>query len=60
MAKIKVILDLKPPINQKKIKIFLGHTGYYKKFIPTLLQHNFPHRQAIEERSRVPMEPRMQ
>jgi hypothetical protein len=24
MEKIKIILDLKPPVNQKKIKIFLG------------------------------------
>ena len=29
MEKIKIILDLKPPVNQKKIKIFLEHTGYY-------------------------------
>jgi hypothetical protein len=33
MEKIKIILDLKPPVNQKQIKIFLGHTGYYRKFI---------------------------
>lgn len=32
MGNIQVILDLKPPVNQKKIKIFLGHTGYYKRF----------------------------
>jgi hypothetical protein len=42
MAKIKVILDLKPPINQKKIKIFLGHTGYYRKFIQHYSNINFP------------------
>jgi len=33
MAMIKVILNLKPPVNQKKIKIFLGNTRYYWKFI---------------------------
>jgi hypothetical protein len=37
MAKIKVILDLKPPINQKKIKILLGQTRYYR----VLIQHYF-------------------
>jgi hypothetical protein len=40
--KIKVILDLKPPINQKKIKIFLGHTGYYKKIIQHYSDITFP------------------
>jgi hypothetical protein len=33
MAKIKVILELKPPINQNKIKIFIGNTRYYRTFI---------------------------
>ena len=32
-AKIKFILDLKPPINPNKVRILLGHTGYYRKFI---------------------------
>jgi hypothetical protein len=42
MAKIKVILDLKPPVNQKQIKIFLGHTGYYRKFIRHYSDITFP------------------
>ena len=25
-AKIKIILDLKPPVNPKKVKVLLGHT----------------------------------
>ena len=33
IAKIKVIIDLKAPINSKQIRIYLGHTGYYRKFI---------------------------
>ena len=33
IAKIKAIIDLKPPKYPKKIKIFLENTGYYRKFI---------------------------
>ena len=33
LEKIKIILDLKSPINSKQVKVLLGHTGYYKKFI---------------------------
>ena len=29
----KGIIDLKPLVNLKHIQIFLGHIGYYKKFI---------------------------
>ena len=28
-AKIKIILDLKPPVNPKQVRVLLGHTGYY-------------------------------
>ena len=32
-AKIKIILDLKPPVNSKQVRVLLGHTTYYRKFI---------------------------
>ena len=27
-ANIKIILDLKPPVNPKQVRVFLGHIGY--------------------------------
>ena len=33
IAKIKAIIDLRPPVNPKQIRIVLGHIGYYRKFI---------------------------
>jgi hypothetical protein len=33
MENIKIILDLNPPVNQKQIKILLGHIRYYRNFI---------------------------
>ena len=33
LCKTKIILDLKPPMNPKQIRVLLGHTGYYRKFI---------------------------
>ena len=32
-TKIKIILDLKPPVNPKQVRILLGHTCYYRKLI---------------------------
>jgi hypothetical protein len=42
VEKIKIILDLKPLVNKKQIKILLGHTGYYRKFIHHYLDITFP------------------
>ena len=33
LEKIKVILELKPLVNPKQDRIFLGHIRYYIKFI---------------------------
>jgi hypothetical protein len=32
-AKIEVIEQLPPPVNVKRIRSFLGHTGFYRRFI---------------------------
>ena len=42
MGKINIILDLKPPVNQKQIKILLGHTSYYRNFIHHYSDITFP------------------
>ena len=35
-AKINVIKKLPPPVNAKGIKSFLGHVGFYRRFIKGL------------------------
>lgn len=35
-AKINVIKKLPPPVNDKGIKSFLGHVGFYRRFIKGL------------------------
>ena len=32
-TKIKNILNLKPAVNPKQVRVLLGHIGYYRKFI---------------------------
>ena len=41
-ANIKIILDLKPPINPKQVRVLLGHTGYYRKFIRYYSDMTYP------------------
>ena len=32
-SKVRVIVDLPPPVNFKGVQCFLGHTGYYRRFV---------------------------
>ena len=41
-SKIKIVLDLKPPINPKQVRILLGHIGYYRKFIRHYSDMTYP------------------
>ena len=41
-AKIKIILDLKPPVNPKQVRVLLGHIGYYRKFIRYYSDMTYP------------------
>ena len=41
-AKIKIILDLKPPVNPKQVRVLLGHIGYYIKFIRYYSDMTYP------------------
>ena len=48
-AKIKIILDLKPPLNPKQVSVLLGHTSYYRKFIRYYLDMTYPHKELLRE-----------
>ena len=41
-AKIKIILDLKPPMNPKQVRVLLGHIRYYRKFMRYYLDMTYP------------------
>ena len=41
-AKIKIILLLKPLMNPKQVRVLLGHTRYYRKFIRHYLYMTYP------------------
>jgi hypothetical protein len=49
MDKIKFILDLKPPVNKKQTKIFIGHTEYYQKFIQHYSHITFPINELLKK-----------
>ena len=48
-AKIKIILDLKPPINPKQVRVLLGHIGYYRKFIRHYSDMTYPLEELLKE-----------
>ena len=48
-AKIKIILDLKPPVNPKQVRVLLCHTGYYRKFIRYYSDMTYPLEELLRE-----------
>ncbi|GJR73725.1 reverse transcriptase domain-containing protein [Tanacetum coccineum] len=48
-AKIKVISKLLPPTNIKGIRSFLGHAGFYRRFIKDFLKIGFPLTKLLEK-----------
>ena len=48
-TKIKIILDLKPPVNPKQARVLLGHTGYYRKFILYYSDMPYPLEELLRE-----------
>ena len=48
-AKIKIILDLKPSMNPKQVRVLLGHTGYYRKFIRYYSDMAYPLEEMLRE-----------
>ena len=45
----KIILDLKPPINPKQVRVLLGHTGYYRKFIRHYSDMTYPLEELLKD-----------
>ena len=41
-AKIKIILNLKPLVNPKQVRVLLGHIDYYRKFIRYFSDMTYP------------------
>ena len=48
IAKIKIIIDFKPPVNPKQVRIFLGNIGYYRKFIRQYSDITYPMEELLK------------
>ena len=48
-AKIKIILDLKPLVKPKKVKVLLRYIGYYKKFMRYYSDMIYPLEELVRE-----------
>ena len=48
-AKIKIILDLKPLVNPKQVRLLLDHIGYYRKFIRYYSDMTYPLEELLRE-----------
>ena len=48
-AKINIILDVKPSVNPKQVRVLLGHTGYYIKFIRYYSDMTYPLEEILRE-----------
>ena len=48
-SKIKIILDLKPLVTSKQVRVLLGHTGCYRKFIRYYSDMTYPLEELLRE-----------
>ena len=48
-TKTKIILDLKPPVKPKQVRVLLAHTGYYRKFIRYYSDMTYPLKELLRE-----------
>ena len=48
-AKIKIILNLKPLVNPKQVRVLPGHKGYYRKFIRYYSDMTYPLEELLRE-----------
>ena len=48
-AKIAIIVDIPPPTTVKQLRVILGHTGYYRKFIKGYAQITTPMEKLLKK-----------